>query len=139
MADSVSFYSIIHPRCSCRQENGELHNIGKKYREYIKRIEAYEKEGVQNASVRVLNDMGIRRMCCRSRFMSIPIVPMIDRSKDRVYDDRGDAMIRESTVEIKAKHRLGLPTGSISVIPQKVSAEPELDFEDEFGDIPDDI
>ena len=104
MEDPVYFYSVIHHRCSCRQENGELTNLGKHFKTYVTSLEQGSK------GVDVLNGLGIRRMCCRSRFLSIPLLPMIDRSKDRVYDEIKRNVTRINTVEIKAKNRLGLPT-----------------------------
>ena len=95
------FYSVIHPVCSCRQKNGELRNIGKYYKQYYQRISKGER------SVDVLNSMidddgiGFNRMCCRSRFMSIPIVPMIDRSKERIYDDRRPEVVTQDTAKIE--------------------------------------
>ena len=134
MEDSTFFYSVIHPRCSCRQEDGELHDIGRLYRRYTKLLE----EG--KTSIDALKIIGIKRMCCRSRFLSIPIVPMIDRSKDRVYDNmvRGN-VVRKDTEPIQASFRLGLPSNAAKVLPSKKPTEQSIDINDEFGDIPDDI
>ena len=126
------FYSIIHDRCSCRQKNGDLRNIGKLYRAYYTRITKNEKP------VDILRDLddgdgeyGLSRMCCRSRFFSIPMVPMIDRSQDRIYDDRKAEVIRSSTPKIEPGYQpLDFPmldgTKALKVIPPKVNVKGQL-------------
>lgn len=128
----IYFYSILHERCSCRQKNGDLRNIGKLYRNYYKRINSGEK------SVDVLSTMsdedgeiGLPRICCRSRFLSIPIVPMIDRSKDRIYDDRKGQVIRKNTPKLEPGYQpFEFPstdgTKLQKVIPPTVNIEGEL-------------
>jgi hypothetical protein len=44
--------------------------------------------------------MGIERSCCRVQFLTISLVPMIDRSKNRVYDDTYKTIISEDTREL---------------------------------------
>lgn len=73
------FYSILSDRCSCRDEDGNLRKIGSMYKQYYTSIQ-------NDDPISVLKEMGITRMCCRARFLSIPLVPMIERSKDRVTD-----------------------------------------------------
>ena len=74
------FYSVLSDTCSCRDEYGELSKIGHHYKIYCSAITSGDKP------IDVLKRLKIQRMCCRSRFLSIPIVPMIERSKDRVID-----------------------------------------------------
>ena len=126
------FYSIIHEKCSCRQKNGDLRNIGKLYRNYYTRLTTGERP------VDILNDIddgdgerGLPRMCCRSRFMSIPIVPMIDRSQERIYDDRKAEIITSNTPKIEPGYdSLEFPildgTKALKVIPPKVNVKGKL-------------
>ena len=74
------FYSVLSDTCSCRDEYGELSKIGHKYKIYYSAIASGDDP------IDVLKRLKIQRMCCRSRFLSIPIVPMIERSKDRIMD-----------------------------------------------------
>jgi DNA-directed RNA polymerase subunit N (RpoN/RPB10) len=126
------FYSIIHPKCSCRQKNGDLRNIGRLYRTYYTRLSSGE------SSVEILNNIddedgeyGLPRMCCRSRFMSIPVVPMIDRSQDRIYDDRKAEIVTSNTPKIEPGYDpLEFPildgTKALKVIPPKVNVKGKL-------------
>lgn len=132
MADQIYFYSIIHERCSCRQKNGDLRNIGALYRNYIKRINNGER------SVDVLStiddgdgEIGVNRMCCRSRFLSVPIVPMIDRSCNRIYDDRKTDIIRKDTPKLEPGYQpYDFPavdgTKAMKVIPPTVNIKGAL-------------
>ena len=132
MDQETYFYSILHENCSCRQKNGDLRNIGSLYRSFTKRINDGEK------SVLVLRDIddgdgekGLNRLCCRSRFLSIPIVPMIDRSKDRIYDDRKSDVIRKDLNKIEPGYQpYDFPaidgTKAMKVIPPSVKVEGEL-------------
>ena len=79
--EETFFYSILSDTCSCRDEYGELRKIGNLYKAYYSSI-VKDKE----PPIDTLNRMNITRMCCRSRFLSMPIVPMIERSKDRIVD-----------------------------------------------------
>jgi DNA-directed RNA polymerase subunit N (RpoN/RPB10) len=127
------FYSILHDKCSCRQKNGDLRDIGKLYKEYYKQITREEK-----APIKVLNELddgdgeiGLLRMCCRSRFLSIPIVPMIDRSKRRIYDDRKTDIVEFSTPDLEPGHQpLEFPmldgAKALKIIPPKVKIQGEL-------------
>ena len=126
------FYSIIHDKCSCRQSNGDLRDIGKLYRDFYKRVHDGE-NGVDVLSS--MNDgdngKGLFRMCCRSRFLSIPIVPMIDKSKDRIYDDRKSDIIRKNTNKLEPGYQpLDFPVLSgaraLKVVPPTVNIEGAL-------------
>ena len=70
-------------------------------------------------------------MCCRSRFMSIPIVPMIDSSQARIYDDRTDDVISTSTPKIEPGYQpLDFPildgTRALKIKPPKVDIKGKL-------------
>ena len=128
----IFFYSVLHDKCSCRQKNGELRNIGKIYRDYCKQISQKKKP------IEILNTMddgdgevGLKRMCCRSRFLSIPIVPMIDRSKRRIYDDRKVDVVEFSTPKLEPGYQpLEFPmldgAKALKVIPPKVNIQGAL-------------
>lgn len=73
------FYSILSDTCSCRDQYGEPKKLGSIYKNYYAKI-------AKDSPIKVLNELNILRMCCRARFLSIPLVPMIERSKDRVVD-----------------------------------------------------
>ena len=81
------FYSIIHPTCSCRGEDGKPKRLGVLYREYYKKIQ------LDVSPIDIINQLvdedgnKLTRMCCRTRFLSIPIVPMIDRSRNRMLNE----------------------------------------------------
>lgn len=79
--DDLHFYSVVFDVCSCVGDNGELTPIGERYREYYNLL----KKGMRGADA--LDKMGIKRMCCRQRFLSIPLKPMIDRSRNRFVND----------------------------------------------------
>ena len=128
----IFFYSILHDKCSCRQKNGELRNIGKLYRTFYTRLNKGE------SSVDILNsiddgdgEIGLKRMCCRSRFMSIPIVPMIDSSQARIYDDRTDDVVTISTPKLEPGYQpLDFPildgTRALKIKPPKVDIKGKL-------------
>jgi DNA-directed RNA polymerase subunit N (RpoN/RPB10) len=126
------FYSVIHDTCSCRQLNGDLKNIGKLYRIFYKRVNDGDRAvDVLSSMYDGDNKKGLFRMCCRARFLSIPIVPMIDRSKDRIYDDRKSDIIRKNTEKIQAGYQpLEFPildgTRSLKVVPPTVKIEGTL-------------
>ena len=79
-APETFFYSVLSDTCSCRNKYGNLNPIGHIYKTYYSSITNGE------SPIDVLRTLEIQRMCCRARFLSIPIVPMIERSKDRVID-----------------------------------------------------
>lgn len=136
-APDVFFYSVIHPICSCRQENGDLKNIGRFYKEYCKRLTN------GSSSIDILNEMKLYSTCCRPRFMSIPTIPMIDRSKERIYDDRNNKKLIEDTIPLQPGRPMDFPvlegidtatpiqantvnTRTLEVIPPEVKIEGEL-------------
>lgn len=96
---SIKFYTIPHHLCSCRDEYNNLTNIGKYYKEFYSRTESGEK------SSQVLNSMNLMKMCCRTRFLSMSYVPMIDRSYNRYYDDRRE-LITKDTRKLDFKNQI---------------------------------
>jgi len=132
MDQQTFFYSILHDNCSCRQKNGELRNIGNLYRVFIKGIANGEKPVDILSSIDDGDgEIGLNRICCRSRFLSIPIVPMIDRSQERVYDDRkGDVVIKNTPKLEPGYQPYDFPvtdgTKALKVIPPTVSVEGSL-------------
>ena len=85
----IKFYNLPFHICSCRDENNEPTKIARKYRGFYNLLE--EKK-----------DMGFMRMCCRKRFLAIPIIPMIDRNKNRFFDDtNSNNIIKADTRELR--------------------------------------
>ena len=95
MSEQTHFYSVIHPTCSCRGLDGKPRRIGALYREYYKRIQLGEAPIVILNTMKDEEDQPITRMCCRSRFLSIPVVPMIDRSRNRMLNDSNPKDIKK--------------------------------------------
>ena len=86
----IKFYSIPHHHCSCTDEYDNLKNIGKYYKEFYTRTAAGEDPG------EVLNSLDFTKMCCRTKFLSLSYVPMINRSYNRFYDDRRELVTRDT-------------------------------------------
>lgn len=132
MDQETYFYSVIHDRCSCRQKNGNLRDIGKLYRMYTKRLSDGEKPTVILSSMDDGDgESGLNRICCRSRFLSIPIVPMIDKSRDRIYDDRKGDIITKDTVKLEPGYQpYDFPavdgTKALKVVPPTVKIQGAL-------------
>ena len=123
------FYSIMHGECSCRSHSGDLKNIGRFYRNFYKKIS--DGESPMSILSSIDSGKGLSRMCCRSRFLSMPIVPMIDRSKDRIYDDRKSDIIRKNTERMEPgfqPYEFPILDGSraLKVVPPSVKIEGEL-------------
>lgn len=77
MDKAIKFYSLPNDTCSSRDENGNLHKIGKHYREFYEKV----RDGKNGAEA--LTEMGIMRTCCRVKFLCLAVEPMIDRSSNR--------------------------------------------------------
>jgi len=129
------FYSVIQKTCSCRQSNGDPTKLGIFYREYLNDLDTktssialhtfFNEKDPLNYPVYELNgDKGIFRGCCRSRFLSIPIVPMIDTTKNRVFNNHDKTS--EHTQPLKPGYRLGFPLSEV-VIPPKVDIAGSID------------
>lgn len=133
MADKETyFYSILPEYCSCRQKNNELREIGKLYRVFTKNINSgYRPTDILSTIDDGDGQVGLNRLCCRTRFLSIPIVPMIDKSKDRIYDDRKLEIIRQDTKKLEPGYQpYDFPaidgTKIAKVIPPSVKIEGSL-------------
>ena len=70
----IKFYTLPNRTCSCRDESGFFTPIASRYKEFFN----YLNEGINSADA--LNKMKIYRICCRIKFLSMPILPMIDRT-----------------------------------------------------------
>jgi len=78
---SIKFYQLPNDCCSCRDKNDDPVKIGKKYREYYDKL----KSGM--TGVEALNDMNIKRTCCRLKLLCLSTDVMLDRSKERFVDN----------------------------------------------------
>ena len=81
MENAIKFYQLPNDTCSCRDENDDSYKIGKKYKEYYDKL----KSGMTGAEA--LDDMNIKRTCCRLKLLCLSTDVMIDRSKDRFVDN----------------------------------------------------
>lgn len=93
----LKFYSLPNERCSCRDDTGDLTHISRKYKEFYNLIHS-GKSGVES-----LSEMNIYRCCCRIKFLSIPIIPMIDRSTNRFFDDTKLSTTKQNTKILSPK------------------------------------
>lgn len=92
---AFQIYNVPFKICSCRDEEGNPTMIARKYKIFYDRLQ----QG--NKGVDILNEMGIKRMCCRQRFLSIPAEFMINRSKDRFFNHAPNNIISENTRELR--------------------------------------
>ena len=137
-ASETFFYSILSDTCSCRDEHGELKKLGNMYKMYYSALKSGE------SGVNTLNDMNIRRMCCRSRFLSMPIVPMIERSKDRVVnlmtntkeDTEPIYPTRKNDFPIIHDKQVRKPTTGVNIVSKYKVIPPRVDA---AGSLPDDF
>jgi len=90
----LKFYNCPQEICSCRDENGDPTYISRYFKEFYNEC----KKGKNGA--KVLNEMGIKRMCCRAKFLSLPLIPMVDRSKRRIFNDVQKHTIIEGTRDL---------------------------------------
>ena len=88
-------YNTPHIHCRCRNEDNQLTSIGRIYRIYYNHLKA-GKEPIE-----ALKEMNIFRMCCRSRFLSIPLEHMIDRSKERYFNHEKNNIVKFDTRELE--------------------------------------
>jgi DNA-directed RNA polymerase subunit N (RpoN/RPB10) len=88
-------YNVPHKLCRCRDEENRLRLIARNYKFF------YEELMKGKEAVNILNEWGIMRMCCRERFLVIPIEHMINRSKDRYFNHSGREIVSENTRELK--------------------------------------
>lgn len=90
----LKFYATPAVICSCIDENGDHRPISRRFRSFYERLKKGEKQ------VDVMNDMGLKMMCCRVNFLNFPTQPMIERSKNRVFNDVQKYVISEDTREL---------------------------------------
>lgn len=82
--NSLQFCRILDPVCSCGEYVGRL----QPYLEFemIRRSE-YGTEFTDDENLAaILDDMGIRRMCCRRTIIVSPVLRLIKTGPDFVYD-----------------------------------------------------
>ena len=90
----IKFYSLPNTVCSCRDEAGFFTPLSLRYKEFYD----YLKEDIKSSEV--LDKMEIFRTCCRMKFLSMPILPMIDRTSERYYDDTKNETVTRRTDDI---------------------------------------
>lgn len=90
----LKFYATPAVICSCIDENGDYLPMSRRFREFYELVKKGEKQ------VDVISDMGMKKMCCRVNFLNFPTQPMIERSKNRVYNDVQKYVISEDTREL---------------------------------------
>lgn len=106
--DFIKFYNCPQEKCSCLDENGDHTPIARRFRYFYDQVRPKKVHpacislgsGKGRKSVEVLREMGVERSCCRVLFLEISRVPMIDRSKNRLYDDTHKVLISEDTREL---------------------------------------
>lgn len=81
MSDLVRYYNLPYHKCSCMDENGQHTRIARNYKRFFDLL----KDG--KSGIEALQIMKVKRMCCRKRYLVLPILPMIDRSKNRFLVD----------------------------------------------------
>ena len=90
-------YNTPHMVCRCRDKYNKLTPISRNYKEYYDKL----KEG--KTGTEALNELEIYKMCCRQRYLCIPLEHMIDRSKDRFFKDLDNYLKKESTRILEPK------------------------------------
>ena len=90
-------YCTPHTYCRCRNKYNKLTLIARNYKTFYDKI----KEGKSGSEA--LNSMEIYKMCCRQRYLTIPLEHMIDRSKDRFFKDLDNYLKKESTRILEPK------------------------------------
>ena len=98
--DFIKFYNCPQEMCACLDENGDHTLVSRRFREFYDKTKPKKFGGKGEKTVDVLREMKVERSCCRSLFMSLPLIPMIDRSKNRLYDDTHKSVISENTREL---------------------------------------
>lgn len=88
-------YNLPHKLCRCRNKYNQLTRITRYYREYYQKL----KEG--KTSIESLKEMNIFRMCCRTRFLTIPTEHMIDRSTGRYFNHEKRNAVIYGTRDLK--------------------------------------
>lgn len=98
----IKFYNCPMEICSCRDENGDPTKISRRFREFYEQLSDVKYDDPEKGKklVEVMNKMGIKRICCRVKYFNFPLIPMIDRSKNRFHDDVQKFVISEDTREL---------------------------------------
>lgn len=91
---SLKFYSLPAEQCSCRDENNNISRISRDFKRYYKEL----KKGRNGSDI--LTEFGYMRTCCRIKFLSMPLEPMIDRSSERVIDNTVNPKMTEDTRDL---------------------------------------
>lgn len=100
-------YNTPHKYCRCRDEHNRLRHIARIYKDFYDRLKTGKK------AVDILNEMDIKKMCCRTRFMSIPIEHMIDRSSQRYFNHIKRDIVTYGTRELNP----GIDAPNFPVLP----------------------
>ncbi len=106
--DFIKFYNCPQEKCACRDENGDHVKIARRFRYFYDQVRPKKVHpaslslgtGKGKKAINVLREMGVERSCCRVLFLELPRIPMIDRSKNRLYDDTHKIIISEDTREL---------------------------------------
>ena len=106
--DFIKFYNCPQEKCACLDENGDHTLIARRFRYFYDQVRPKTVHpssislgtGKGKKAVDVLRQMGVERTCCRVLFLELPRIPMIDRSKNRLYDDTHKIIISEDTREL---------------------------------------
>lgn len=99
----ILFYNCPQEVCACVDENGDHTRIARRFSEFYQQVKPKKFGGKGRKAVDVLDEMGILRSCCRILFLNLPLVPMIDRSKNRFYNDIFKTVISEDTRVLRFK------------------------------------
>ena len=75
----IMYYNFLLPHCTCLNEEGNPTPISPRAQEYFELIR-------KHSFIDTMKKMNISRMCCRSKFASPVVMPMIDRHRDRFVD-----------------------------------------------------
>lgn len=96
MDKAIKYYSTPTNICSCRDKNGDFTKISRNFKDYYERLRKGEKGSD------ILTDKGIMRSCCRIKYLSIPLEPMLDRSSDRFIDNLKSPPFKINTRDLEA-------------------------------------
>lgn len=96
---TINFYNYPMEFCSCLDENGDPTYVSRRFRIFYEKLKDVPHDDPEKGKklVKVMNEMGLKRMCCRVKFANLPLIPMIVRSKNRVYNDVNKFVITEDT------------------------------------------
>ena len=88
-------YNLPHKLCRCRNKYNQLTKISRYYKDY------YDKLIKNKTSIEALKELNIFKMCCRTRFLTIPTEHMIDRSSGRYFNHEKMVAVSYGTRELK--------------------------------------